>query len=63
MEYIVSLQFAGALVNINYVQGAQYFFKHLVFIISTVNMEYKIHVIIISTSIYSCFHYQCKVQV
>ena len=32
-----------------YVQDVQYFYKHLVFIISTVNMKYKIHVFIIST--------------
>ena len=33
----------------NYVQDVQYFYKHIVFIISTVNMKYKIHVFIIST--------------
>ena len=37
----------------NYVQDVQYFYKHLVFIISTVNMKYKIHVFISSTSTYN----------
>ena len=47
----------------NYVQDVQCFYKHLVFIISTLNMKYKIHVFIISTSTYNTRFMFYKVQI